>query len=216
MKISALPFYGKLADSERRTLLQNLQTISCSKGRIVRPDGDEAYGMVYVENGSVSVSLLSEEGREATLFRLRKGQACFLTAAETIPEIAFEVTLEAETDAKLRVLSDSCLSLLMQKSESFSEYVYRQIAENYSETVRILQTLLFNTVEQRLAAFLFRESADLKSDTLYLTHEQIARYIGSAREVITRVLKSFAERGVISGGRGYIKIVDRAALKMYI
>ena len=129
MKISALPFYGTMSDAGHRTLQQNLKSISCSKGQIVHNDGDGSFGMIYVEEGLLSVSLLSEDGREVTLLRLRKGSVCFLTAVNTIQGIDFEVTMEAETDTSLLCLSESCLSLLMKTHAAFAEFVHRSVAK---------------------------------------------------------------------------------------
>ena len=202
-----------MSDAGHRTLQQNLKSISCSKGQIVHNDGDGSFGMIYVEEGLLSVSLLSEDGREVTLLRLRKGSVCFLTAVNTIQGIDFEVTMEAETDTSLLCLSESCLSLLMKTHAAFAEFVHRSVAKNFSDTVETLQSILFRTFDERLATFLYEETQITRSNTLYVTHEQIARHIGSAREVVTRALKRFTKDGIVTLSRGSITVINKETLR---
>ena len=209
MKISSLPFYGTLSDSGRNIVTQNLTSFSCDKGQIVREDGDGSYGMIYVEEGVLTVSLSGK----VTLFGLHKGDVCFLTASDSVKGLSFEVTVEAETDARIQVLSDTYLMLLMKRDPLFAQFVSRSVAENFSQTVEILHSVLFDSIEQRLSAFLLERLRESGSDCIYVTHEQIARHIGSAREVITRMLKRFAGDGVLQIGRGCLTITDPDKLK---
>lgn len=213
MKISALPFYHSLTASGRSILEQNLKSFSCFKGQLVRGSGEEAYGMIYVEDGNLSVGLLSEDGREVSLLKLRKGNLCFLSASHTITGLSFDVTIEAESDARLLGLSSTSLELLIKNSPAFASFVRESIAKDFSATVKLLQSILFCTFDQRLASYLYEETLQTGSLTLYLTHEQIARHIGSAREVVSRTLKRFSTLGIVSVTRGCITVLDREALK---
>ena len=213
MKISALPFYGILTASEHNMLAQNVSGFSCEKGQILHEAGEGSYGMIYVEEGTLSVSLLSEDGREVTLFLLRKGEVCFLSASESLQGISFDITVTAEDPSKILTTSQSFLSLLMKNNTVFSQFVYGTVTKNFSDTVKLLQSVLFDTFDRRLAVFLYEEMTKTKTTVLSLTHEQIARHIGSAREVVTRTLKRFSGEGIVVVGRGTLTITSREKLK---
>ena len=213
MKPNLLPFYNLLTEEGQSTLRRNLTQASCSRGQIVLENGDTAYGMVFVEKGLLSASLLCEEGREITLFRLRKGDVCFLTATTALEGISFDITLEAETDVRLSGISESCLTFLMKQSPAFAEYVHASVAGNFSDTVTVLQSVLFHRFHERLATFLADEMDGTRSSVLYVTHEEIARHLGSAREMVTRTLKRLSEEGIVTLSRGAITVVDRDALR---
>ena len=212
MKISSLPFYRQLSPSGRNLLTQNLTALSVEGGQILHEAGDGSYGMIFVEEGSVSVSL--SEG--ITLLRLRKGDVCFLTATDTLPDLTFGVSLVAETDARILSLSDEPLESLMKRDPDFAKYVYRSVARDFSAVVRLLNSVLFSTVEYRIAVLLLDELEISESATLTLTHGRIAKHIGSAREVVTRTLRRMAEEGILSLGRGSVTVLDTSALKKKI
>lgn len=207
-----MPFYGTLSQSGRNILMQNLMPYSCERGQILHEAGDDSYGMIYVEEGSLCVSLQ----RGVTLFRLHKGDVCFLTASETISELTFDVTVEAETDAKIQSLPDECLTQLMKRNPAFLQYVYQSVAENFSSTVKLFQSILFDSFDRRLAMFLYEETVTARSSVLSVTHEQIAHHIGSAREVVTRALKRFSDEGIVSLGRGSLTVTDKTKLQKLI
>ena len=215
MKHSALPFYHILSKEGRNRLEQNLTPFSFEKGQIVHAAGDGSYGMLYVESGTLSVSLMHNDQRRITLLRLSKGDVCFLNALESIPELRFEVNVETETDASIRSLSDDVLTELMHREPKFELYVYRTLAKNYNETVKILYSAIFETVERRLAVFLLTEAKAADTNTVSATHEQIAFHIGTSREVVTRILKAYSDRGILSLSRGQVSILDMQKLKRY-
>lgn len=216
MKPSILPFYNCLNDSGHSILGQHLKSFSCAKGQVVRGSGEEQYGMIAVEEGFLSVSLLSEEGREVTLFRLRKGDVCFLPSGNAKAGVSFDVTVEAENDTKLSTLPSASVRLLSDANPAFAAFVHESLMRNFSDTVKLLQNVLFCTFDQRLASFLYDEMKETSSNTLELTHEQIARHIGSAREVVSRTLKRFSEQGIVSVSRGCVTILDKERLKELI
>ena len=213
MNASALPFYDLLTREERRTLNENLNEVSYVGGSMVHENGEALLGMLYVKEGRLSLSLLSEEGHEITLLRLRKGDACFLTATNVIPGIAFDVSIEAEQATALYTLSESMLSSMMKRNRAFAEYVHRSITENFSHTVTVLQRILFSSLDQRLASFLYEEIRETGSLNLSITHERIARHIGSAREVVSRTLKKLSKEGIVQLSRGQIRITDQSKLR---
>ena len=216
MRVSSFPFYHDLSDIGKRMLPENCEAAFFEKGQIVCESRNTSYGILYVEDGIMTVSLLSEEGREISLLRMHQGDVCLLVATDVLPGIRFDVTLEAETDLKLQILSEPCMKLFMKQSPAFAEYVHREVEKNFSDAVRFLQNVLFYTFDQRVATFLCEESRILNTDTLQITHEQIARHIGSAREVVSRSLKRFSQQGIVTLDRGIVRICDLRRLKQII
>lgn len=213
MKVSSLPFYPILTASGRSVLQQYLESFSALSGQPVRENGTEPYGMIYVEEGTLSVLLLSEDGREVSIRQLRKGDYSFLSASRLITGLSFDVTMEAESDSKICALSNASLELLLKNNPAFALFVRNSISENFSDTVNFLQNILFRTIEQRLAIFLYTEMSAQGTTSLSLTHEQIARHIGSAREVVSRTLKHFSLQGIVSVSRGCVTVLNKEALK---
>lgn len=213
MRSSIFPFYHTLTPATRSILEDSVQAFDCPCGQPIRENGDEPYGMIYVREGTVAVLLLSEEGREVSILRLKKGDCCFLSANRLLTGISFDVAMEAESDAKLYALPNLSVELMALNSQMFASYVHKSVASDFSKTVQLLQSLLFHSLEERLAIFLYEETHEERTDTLYLTHEQIARHIGSAREVVSRALKRFAEKGILSVSRKTVTILNREALK---
>ena len=213
MNASALPFYNTLSKDGCRTLSENLKELSYTKDQIVHENGEVFRGMIYVKEGLLSVSLLSEDGREMTLFRLRKGEVCFLTAIHTIEGIHFDVSLETEQKTDLLYLPESILASLMMQNPLFAEFAHRSVAENFSRTVSVLQMLLFASLDQRLASFLYTETVETGSVHLSMTHERVAQHIGSAREVVSRALKGLAEAGIVRLSRARITVTNKEKLR---
>ena len=213
MKASSLPFYHILTSSGRSVLLQHLESFSALSGQPIRENGTEPYGMIYVEEGTLSVLLLSEDGREVSILQLRKGDYSFLSADRLITGLSFDVTMEAESDAKICVLPNASLELLIKNNPAFELFIRNSISKNFSDTVFLLQNILFRTIEQRLAIFLDTEVSAQGTASLSLTHEQIARHIGSAREVVSRALKCFSDQGIVSVSRGCVTVLNKEALK---
>lgn len=173
----------------------------------------ELLGMLYLKKGKLSVSFLSEEGREVTLYTLEEGSLTFLFAKETIPSIHLDISLSPETDVELIGCPTSCLALLMRRNSDFAAYVHESLLRDFAHIAEIFRIYLFDSFDCRLASFLLKERMSQKSDTLSLTHEQIARHIGASREAVTRALKRFSAEGLLRPGRGQIILLHVAKLQ---
>ena len=213
MKYSSLPFYSALSQDGRAKLHQNLTPFSFEKGQIIHAMDEGSYGMLYVEEGVISLSLPSTEQRKITLLRLRKGDVCFLTAPQTIPEITFALDVETETPAKILSLEDDVLTELMHDESLFAQYVYRALIKNYSDTVKAFRTVMSQRIEQRLASFLLKEAHHAGTLSISMTQDRIAAHIGSSREVVSRILKRFSKEGILTLSRGVVTIQNREALR---
>ncbi len=205
-------FWEKLTDGQKRLLESRTREVEYQAGQIVRAAGSQCAGILLVKRGVFRMALCSGDGREATVSRMRAGEACVLTASCMISAISFDVQIQAETDGCLEMVPPEVFARLMEENIYVENFVYKSATERFSDVVNAVEQLLFMTLEQRLVTFLLDESAQQKSDLLHFTQEQIAVAIGSAREVVTRGLKKLAGEGAIELFRGGVRITDRKRL----
>ena len=170
-------------------------------------------GLIFLRKGRLAFSILSEEGREITVFRVEKGEVCILSAACILRSLEFESQITAEVNTEVSILPAPTLSQMMNANHDVERLVYKQDVWQYSGVLRTLQQILFLSLEKRLATFLLDECRRRKAQSFSATHEQIARYIGSSREVVTRMLNQFADRGLVKLGRGSVNVLDPDGLE---
>ena len=209
----SFPFWSKMSSADRDTFLRSSHSVSFKRGTNIH-DGNECTGIILIKSGSLRLYLLSEDGKEVTLYRLFPGDICILSASCVLQTITFDVFIDSDEDSECVVVG-SCayedLSLRLPEAKIFALEV---AVSRFSDVMWVMQQILFMSMDKRLAIFLLDETAKNGSDTVKLTHEQIARYMGSAREVISRMLKYFASEGIISSSRSEgIKILDKKRLR---
>ena len=183
-----------------------------SAGEAIKLGGNNCIGPLFVVRGILRVYLLSADGREATIYRLRQGDACMLSASCMLSAITFDVQIDAETDCDLLIIPTTLFADLMSHNLYVENYVYRNSSERLSDLIQAVERMFFLTLRQRIAAFLIDESATNGTDRLTLTQEQLARAIGSAREAVSRSLKQLAQSGSIEVSRGGIRILNKSLL----
>lgn len=210
---NSLPFWDKLSSSEKNTVMNNTAFSIHKKGESVYSADYKCLGLLLVKSGSLRVYILSEDGREITLYRIHEGELCVLSASCVLESITFDIHIDAVTDCELLQVSSSAIALLMHDNIYAEAFAYRTATERFSDVMWAMQQILFMSFDRRLAIFLLDESASLKSDEIPMTHEQIARLMGSAREVVTRMLKYFSSEGYVELSRGMVNIIDKAALR---
>ena len=206
------PFWDKLNEEQRRCLCNDTAQITYKKGHVVH-DPHECTGAIILKSGGLRTYFLSEDGKEVTLFRLYAGDICILSATCVLRAITFDVMVEADTDSECLLIGSRTLGKLVEECIYVKNYALEITASHFSETMWSFEQIMFMSIEKRLAIFLLDECARRHSDTLKLTHEQIAKYMGSAREVVTRMLRAFASEGILESGRGDIHILDKIKLR---
>lgn len=209
-----LPIWDHLSDLEKQLAQSSASVRHLNAGASVCSGGYDCMGLVYVLSGELRVYMMSDEGREITLYRLGRDDLCLLTAACALKEITFEVHVGASSDTRLMIIGADVFEALMKSNVYAEAFAYRSLALRFSQVMFVLQQILFKRFDRRLAAFLSDEADKADSCGLLLTHEQIARHMGSAREVVTRMLKYFTQEGLVSLSRGGLKILDRDRLRM--
>lgn len=209
----AFPFWEDIKDYDRETFMKSSQTISFYRGANIH-DGGECTGIIIVKSGVLRLYLLSEEGKEVTLYRLFPGDVCILSASCVLESLTFDVNIDAEEDSECVVVGGCAYEGLWQRSDAVKIYTYETALSRFSDVMWVMQQILFMSMDKRLAIFLLDEAAKIGADTIKLTHEQIAKYMGSAREVVSRMLKYFVSEGLITQSRSEgITITDKKALR---
>lgn len=206
------PFWNKLSTSDQAAFIQNSSVRTYEKGQFIHSSMGQCMGMLLVESGQLRVYIQSENGKEITLYRLDEGETCTLSSSCIMQEITFDVFITATQDSTLIVTNSSYLNQLASENIYVENYLYKQTTEKFSNVMWSMQQILFLSFDQRLAGYLYDEMLKTRSNVLVLTHDEIAKNLGSAREVVSRMLKYFQKEGIVTIERGKIIIDDKAKL----
>ncbi|MEY8338364.1 Crp/Fnr family transcriptional regulator [Lachnospiraceae bacterium 62-35] len=206
------PFWEEITDTDRDYLCRHSLSLTYPKGTNIH-DGNECSGVIFVRSGSLRLYIMSDEGKDITLYRLHKGDMCMLSASCVLQAITFDVFIDAEEDSECYVISGPAFAAVSERNPSIKIFSLETAVSRFSDVMWVMQQILFMSMDKRLAIFLLDESIRTSSDTITLTHEQIARYMGSAREVVSRMLKYFTSEGIVEVSRGGIKILDKKHLR---
>lgn len=210
---SRLPFWDLLDDGQRTALAQNTKPVHFSKGQAFDNDENNCGAVLLVMKGILRAYIVSDEGREVSLYRLEAGDVCTLSASCMLNTIDFDISISAETESDVLQINTAAFSRIARENVYAELFCYKTATERFSDVMWTVQQILFTRFDKRLAAFLLQESAKNNSPVIHMTHEQIARYLGSAREVVSRMLKYFSAEGYVTLSRGGITIVDETLLK---
>ena len=209
---NVFPIWNKLTENEKQMLKDSAVKRRVEKGKILHKSSGECLGLVIVEEGQLRAFVLSEGGKEITLFRLFELDFCLFTASCVFSGIQFDVSIEVEKDTEFWLIPPNVYRELMEKSTAVANYTNELMASRFSEVMWLIEQVMFKSFDKRLAAFLLEESNIENSDRLEITHERIANHLGSAREVVTRMLKYFQNEGAVKLSRGAVEITDRKKL----
>lgn len=211
--LNKLPFWTSLTEQEKEILRKSAVIRRYEKGSFIHSSDRDCLGMLFIISGEIRTYILSDEGREITLFRLYPNDLCVLSASCVISQISFDTQMTARQDTEVLIIPPNITALLKEQNMSVRCFLYEQATERFSEVMWAMQQILFKGLDQRLAAFLVEECERTNSNTVRMTHEQIARNISSAREAVARMLKQFTQDGLVELKRGEIIIKDTDGLK---
>lgn len=209
-----LPIWDKLSLAEREYITRSTTLHHFTAGSPIHGGRDDCVGVLLVVRGQLRTYFLSEEGREITLFRPHFGSSCLLSASCVLPTITFDVFVDAQTDVDLLIIAPNCFNKIMQQNPSVEAFAYRQVAERFSEVMWVMQQVLFVSFDKRLATYLLAEAATQHGLRIVTTHDTVARDLGSAREVVSRMLKYFEREGWVKLSRGTITLTNPPQLKI--
>ena len=207
------PFWDKMSERDRETFIRTSHEVKFEHGTNIH-DGNECTGIILIKSGSLRIYMLSEEGKETTLYRLFPGDMCILSASCVLDTVTFDVFVDSEEDSECVVIGGCAYEDLSRRMPEAKIFALEAAVSRFSDVMWVMQQILFMSFDRRLAIFLLDECAKNGTDTVKLTHEQIAKYMASAREVVSRMLKYFAGEGIVETSRlGGIKILDKRRLR---
>ncbi len=211
--LNQLPFWSSLLEGEKDRVRQRAFVNHYEKGTIINNGNKECLGMFFVLSGEIRTYLLSEEGREVTLFRLYSSDICVLSASCIISQITFETQMIAQRDADLLIIPVDVIAEITENNIYVRCFLYEMATRRFSDVMWAMQQILFKGLDRRLAGFLLAEAERSNSNVIHMTHEKIAQQISSAREVVARMFKHFAEDGLVDVKRGAITLLDIDGLR---
>ncbi len=209
---NTFPFWDKMSEEDKASFLNSSQSVRFERGTNIH-NGNECTGIILIKSGSLRLYLLSEEGKEITLYRLFPGDMCMLSASCVLDAIDFDVFVDSEECSECVVVGGCAYEALSRKMNEAKIFALETALSRFSDVMWVMQQILFMSMDKRLAIFLLDESSKRGSDLIPLTHEQIARYMGSAREVVSRMLKYFSGEGMVEAVRGGVRLINKPALR---
>lgn len=207
-----IPFSVSLSEQEKEIILRRFVIKSYKKGEYIHSSDNECLGMLFVLCGEIRTYLISDEGREVTLFRLYEDDYCVLSASCVISQITFETSMTAMQDTEVLIIPSDAL-MELEKNLNVRCFLYETATRRFSEVMWSMQQLLFKRLDQRLAGFLLNECRRSNRVEITMTHELIANQISSAREAVARTLKLFSEDDLVELKRGTIIIKNIKGLE---
>lgn len=209
----AFPVWNKLHSGQQDLILSNLRFQTVKKGTMLHNGDAECTGLLLVKSGQLRAYILSDEGREITLYRLFDRDLCLFSASCIMRSIQFEVSIEAEKDTDLWVIPAAVYQRIMEESAPVSNYTNELMASRFSEVMWLMEQVMWKSLDKRVADFLLEKAAIEGTSELKLTHEIIANHLGTHREVITRMLRYFQSEGMVKLSRGAVAILDGRKLE---
>ena len=206
------PIWQELPFPHQNRLLQGLREQTVKKGTILHNGNRECVGLFLIRSGQLRVYVLSEEGREITLYRLFERDICLLSASCMMRSLQFEVTVQAEKETNFWVIPTEVYQSLMRDSALIANYTNELMASRFSEVMWLMEQVMWKSLDKRVAEFLLQEASIEGTYQLKITHEAIAHHLGSHREVITRMLRYFQRENVVKLSRGMVTILDESKL----
>ena len=214
MEIKAFfPIWDKMTAGQQEALVSGARRQVLKKGTVVHRDTEDCAGLLLLEEGQLRAYMLSKEGREITVYRLLEGDICLFSASCMIRSLQSDIVIEAERDSRMWVISPGVYRKLMDESALIANYTNEIMASRLTDVMWLMEQVMWKSLDRRLASFLLEE-ADLEgSGSLKITHEMIGNHLGTAREVVTRMLRYFQSEGMVRLSRGAVEITDRKKLE---
>jgi CRP/FNR family transcriptional regulator len=201
------PALAGLDEAALGSVLEHAQVVHLPAGTSLFGEGSPCRQFPLVLEGSIRVAKASE-GRELQLYRVTPGESCVLTGGCLVGGRDYPANGVVERDARLVVLPKPVFDELLGSHAPFRQYVFSLFAERLTDLMTLVEAVAFHKLDRRLAAALLG-----RGRIVALTHQQLADELGSVREIVTRVLRGFADQGWVQSTRGAIEVLDAVALR---
>jgi CRP/FNR family transcriptional regulator len=204
------PMLCELPAADQSGLLATATVMHLPVGTVVFDEDQPCQGFPLLLSGNIRVIKAAPNGRELQLYRVMPGESCILTSSCLLGNTRYHARGIAEQALEMVLLPATAFHTLLEKQEAFRGYVFHLFSDRLTDLMQLVSAVAFQKLDQRLAVLLVT-----KSSPIHITHQALADELGSVREIISRLLKGFAEQGWIKLGREQIEIVDAAALKKF-
>lgn len=207
------PIWDKMTPQEQKMLEEAAFLRAAPSGTILHNGSNDCVGLLVIRSGQLRAYILSDEGKEVTLYRLFERDICLLSASCMMSSIQFDVIIEAQKDAEVWVIPPDVYQTLMEQSAAVANYTNEMMASRFSEVMWLIEQIMWKSFDKRLAAFLLEEANLEGAMALQITHEKIANHLGTAREVVTRMLRYFQSESMVLLTRGTVELKDEKRLE---
>lgn len=207
------PIYDKLTKDQQALLDAHASKRTVPPGTILHNGDATCMGLLVIRDGQLRAYMTSDEGREITLYRLFARDICLFSASCIMNSIQFEITITAEKETEFWIIPPYLYKNLMDNSLAVSNYTNQIMATRFTDVMWLVEQIQWKSFDKRLAHFLLEECAIEETSVLKITHEKIAAHLGTAREVVTRMLKYFQAEDMVLLTRGTIEIIGEDKLE---
>ena len=210
---SYFPIWNKLSKEHQKRLENASELRRVKKDTVLHDGGLNCLGLILVRSGQLRAYILSEEGREVTISRFFEHDMCLFSASCVMPNMQFDIVIEAEKDSEVWIIPACLYKNLMDESLAVANYSNYLMSSNFSELMWLVEQVMWKSFDKRLAHFLLEECQLEGTNALKITHEKIANHMGTAREVVTRMLRYFQNEGMVRLTRGTVEVIDAERLE---
>lgn len=201
------PFFSALPRQARDRILQAARHVAAPQGSAIFEDGSSCEAFPLILSGAMRVVKTGPHGRELLLYRVEPGEICLLTTSCMLGKSRFPARGIAESDLSIATFPRPLLDSLISEHEPFRAFIFGFYAARCTELLNLVEAVAFLKLDQRLAALLLSKGSEIDA-----THQMLADELGSVREIVSRLLERFANRGMISLSRAHICVKDGDAL----
>ena len=212
---SYFPIWDQLTPAQQAQLARSARLRTAPRGTLLHNGSEDCVGLLAVCSGALRAFIRSPEGREVTIYRLFERDICLFSASCMLKSAQFDVSAEVERDARLWIIPADIYQSVAASSAALANYTSELMASRFSDVMWLVEQILWRSQDRRLASFLLDESALQESRTLAITHDRIAAHMGTAREVVTRLLRYFQGEGMVRLARGTIELTDEVRLRAW-
>ncbi len=208
-----IPVWSKLSPAQQGLLTASAAKKSAPKGTVIHNGSVDCTGLLMIQSGQLRAYILSEQGREITVYRLFERDLCLFSASCIMRSIQFDITIEAEKDTTFLLIPSELYKGILEESAPLANFTNEVMATRFSEVMWLMEQVLWKSFDKRLAGFLLEEAAIEQTNRLSMTHETIGNHLGNPREVVTRMLKYFQNEGLVRLSRGTVELLDVTKLQ---
>lgn len=209
----SLPFWKNLNENDQTMILNTIIEKSFSKNTILSGNNNECTGFLIVKYGQLRIYSNSSDGKEITLYRLLDLDSCIFSASCMLKNINFDISISFEKDSDILIIPSDIFNKLSEDNVYVKSFVLDLVSSRFSDVMWIFEQYVFSNMAQRLASTIIEQVSLNNSQTLEITHDYIARELGTAREVVTRLLKQFQDDNLVKLSRNKLEILNLDGLQ---